>query len=96
MLKCHVRSERHDILEKLQDLPLQVSHKLSSNLSVDYYTSFANASTLGKKGNTISLSKGSTTVIYWGNVNCEKYVKGSTQGAFLSGSMTLTKVRKSP
>ena len=94
VLKCHVRSERRDVLDKLQDLPVLISSKLSSSIMVDFYSSFANASTLGKKGSTFHLAKHSVLPIYWGSVNCEKYMKNCTQGSYLSGTMTVAKVKK--
>ena len=63
-------------------------------MSLDYYSNFANASTNGKKGASFYLGKGAVTPIYWASANCEKLVKNCTQGAFLAGTMTVTKVIK--
>ena len=41
VLKVHVRSENKDVLDKLTDMPLLISFKLTSSYSVDMYSSFA-------------------------------------------------------
>jgi tripeptidyl-peptidase-2 len=96
VLKAHVRSEKKELLEKLSDLPLLVSLKLSSPISMDYYTSFAQASVFGKKcSNGLSVAKGNNTQIFIAPITTsEKHLKAITQGQYLEGTLTLPKVNK--
>ena len=76
------------------DLPLALGVKLTSPLSLDYYTSFAQASTGGKKNNSLTLQPNKSVPIFvlaptWN----DKHVKGAMVGQYLKGSMTLAKVR---
>ena len=92
-LRLHVRGENKDLLDKMTDLPLSLSFKLPGSVSVDLYSSFANASTNGKKTNVMSVGKGAVVPLYIGAINTDKYAKNSTMGQYLSGVMTLPKVR---
>ncbi len=42
-LRLQVRHEKRDLLEKLKDLPVTISHKLASNVTLDAYSSHAQA-----------------------------------------------------
>ena len=81
VLKAFIRHERRDLLEKLQDLPMTISFKLSSPISLDSYSSFSQASIFGKKASSINVAKGSTVPIYLSapNVN-DKYTKHALLG----------------
>ncbi|XP_075213625.1 uncharacterized protein LOC142319839 [Lycorma delicatula] len=48
-LKLQVRHERKDLLEKLKDLPMLLSQKLPSQISLDVYASHSQALKNGKK-----------------------------------------------
>ena len=92
VLKVYVRHERRDLLDSLQDLPMTISFKLSSPISLDCYNSFTQASIFGKKSSTISVPKGSTVPIYLASANVsDKYTKHAALGQFLSGTITFTK-----
>ena len=41
VLRAHVRSERREVLEKMLDLPMMLTVKMSTPLTLDTYTSFA-------------------------------------------------------
>jgi hypothetical protein len=41
LIRAHVRSERREILEKMLDLPLMLSLKMSAPITLDTYKSFA-------------------------------------------------------
>ena len=93
-LRAHVRHEKREVLEKMMDLPLALGVKLSSAVSLDYYTSFAQASTGGKKASSLTLHPNKTLPIFitapsWN----DKHVKGAMVGQYLRGTMTLSKVR---
>lgn len=59
VLKMHVRHERRDLLEKLSELPLLLSQKLPSPLSLDVYVCQAQAMICGKKMGGAVLPPGS-------------------------------------
>ncbi|TRY75766.1 hypothetical protein TCAL_12592 [Tigriopus californicus] len=91
-LKAHVRHEDSQLLEKLSDLVLQVSFKLPSVVSLDVYTSHAQASTLGKASNSFVLAKGSTATLYTVLTNSiDKYLKNATIGSYFKGTLALAK-----
>merc|ERR1711881_511346 len=66
VLRAHVRHEKKDILDKMMDIPMNLSSKLSSPVTLDVYTSYANASTSGKKINSsgFTLAAGKTVPLY--------------------------------
>lgn len=91
-LKAHVRHEDSQLLEKLSDLVLQVSFKLTSVVNLDVYTSHAQASTLGKASNSFVLAKGSTATLYTVLTNSiDKYLKNATIGSYFKGTLSLAK-----
>ena len=66
--------------------------KLSSPISLDIYSSHAQASIYGKKCSVLHIAKGATAPIFLTapNVN-DKYTKHSGIGHYLQGSMTFAK-----
>lgn len=93
-IRLHVRCEKRDLLDKLSDLPMSLSSKLSSSVGMDIYSSFAQASTFGKKISSFTLSKGATQPIYIAPLSSgDKYTKNATLGQYLSGTLTLPKVK---
>jgi len=62
-------------------------------ISVDYYTSFAQASVAGKKGNSLVLHPNKTAPIFVTTPSScnDKHLKGATVGQYLLGSMTVSK-----
>jgi tripeptidyl-peptidase-2 len=93
-LRIHVRSEKADLLQKLTDMPLLISTKLSTAASLDVYSSHAQASTFGKKMSAAVVKKGTTMPFYVAALANDKYCKNATCGQYLSGVMSLAKVRK--
>ena len=80
----HVRHASHTLLEKLSDLPLSVS--------LDVYTSHAQASTLGKTANGgFTQAKNCLATLYVVcNANVEKHLKAlTTQECYLTGTFCL-------
>uniref|UniRef100_A0A8C4NKR5 Tripeptidyl-peptidase 2 n=1 Tax=Eptatretus burgeri TaxID=7764 RepID=A0A8C4NKR5_EPTBU len=78
---------RHDVpaeLERLQELPFNVSHKLSTALSLDLYSSHAHA-LLAK------IKFGSTWLHCVNNVPSDRIPKGAGPGCYLTGNLTLSK-----
>ena len=72
-LKMHVRHEKKDLLEKLSDLPLLLSQKLSSSVSLDVYASQSQALIYGKKmGSVIMPHGGYILPIYIAPLNSER------------------------
>jgi len=81
-------------LDKLTDLPLLLSSKLSSNVNLDVYGSFDQASTSGKRLSTpLTLAQGEVAPIYVAALNSqEKFMKNYTPGQYLAGTLTFSKV----
>ena len=76
----------------MTDLPMTLTSKLSSPISLDFYTSYTQASILGKKCTSFTIQKGYTTPIYvtTPNIN-EKYTKHAVIGQYLQGSVSFAK-----
>jgi len=91
-LRAHVRHEKRELLEKMTEMPMALGVKLPSSLSLDAYSSFAQASTGGKKVSSIVLNQHKTVPLFvtapsWN----DKQVKGAMVGQYLKGTMTLSK-----
>jgi len=89
--RVHVRHERREALEKIQDMSLLVSSKLPSAVSPDIYSSFTQASVCGKKCNTLNVSPGRSTPVYIAPLSSDKHSKGASLGQYLSGTATFAK-----
>ena len=90
VLKVYIRHEKKEILDKLLDLPMTITYKLPTPISVEIYSSHANASVCGKKCSSLNIPRGSSIPIYLTapNIN-EKYTKHPVLGQFFQGTMTL-------
>ncbi|KAF4524231.1 hypothetical protein B566_EDAN012199 [Ephemera danica] len=91
VLKMHVRHEKRELLDRLTDLTLLLSQKLSSPLTLDVYTSHSQALVAGKKAQPCSLPPGTTQPIYITPLANEKSTKGATIGQYLSGTISYAK-----
>ena len=95
ILRAHVRHEKKDILDKMMDISMALSVKISSPITLEVYTSFANASTAtGKKVNSsgFTLSAGKTLPLYIVAPSAnDKHAKNAVIGQYLQGTMTLAK-----
>jgi len=89
--RAHVRHEKRETLEKLQETCLLVSSKLVNTVSLDVYSSFCQASVCGKKSNTLSSSPGKPAVVYIAPLSTDKHSKGATLGQYLTGTATFPK-----
>ena len=79
----------------MMDIPMNLSTKLSSPVTLDVYTAFANASTTsGKKVNSsgFTLAAGKTVPLYIVSPSSnDKHAKNAGIGQYLQGTMTLAK-----
>lgn len=95
VLRAHVRHEKKDILDKMMDIPMSLSVKLSSPVNLEVYSAFANASTAaGKKVNSggFTLAAGKTVPLYIvAPSSNDKHAKNAVIGQHLQGTMTLAK-----
>lgn len=64
VLKMHVRHDKKDHLEKLNEAQLLLSQKLASSLSLDCYSNYSQALISGKKG-SLATSFVSNTVSFY-------------------------------
>ncbi|XP_077291266.1 tripeptidyl-peptidase II [Arctopsyche grandis] len=90
VLKLSVRHERKELLEKLNDTPLLVSHKLPQCLTLDAYSSNALAFT-GKKLLGANMPPGVIFPVYFGPLPSDKIGKNVTVGQYMSGHVTFAK-----
>lgn len=92
VIKLQIRHEKRDLLDKLSELPLQVSNKLPSPLHLDIYPSHAQALVFGKKlsGGTVPAGK-YRLPLYISPLHGEKSLKNISVGQYLTGSLTLSK-----
>ncbi|XP_076435935.1 tripeptidyl-peptidase 2-like isoform X2 [Babylonia areolata] len=87
-----IRHEKRESLERLRDTVMLVHHKLPTALSLDIYSTWANALAAGKKmPATLTLEKGGVTPLFVGQLPDDKVPKGSGAGWYLSGSLSLAK-----
>ena len=79
------------LLSRLSDLPIQVQHKLQSNVSLNVYESYQNAITDGKKFSAQTLRPNTLCPIYVTSLT--ELPKGLTasSGSFFTGHITYTK-----
>lgn len=63
-LKMHVRHEKKDLLDRLTDMPLLLSQKLSNPITLDVYASQSQAIIGGKKMVAASISPGHILPLY--------------------------------
>ena len=72
VLRLHVRHEKKDLLEKLQDIPVLISQKLASTISLDVYGTHSQALIQGKKLNSLTLPQGMAVPIFVAPLNSDK------------------------
>lgn len=63
-LKLHVRHEKKDLLDKLTEMPVLLSYKLSNPINLDVYASQSQALIGGKKMIAASVAPGHTLPLY--------------------------------
>ncbi|GFY42745.1 tripeptidyl-peptidase 2 [Trichonephila inaurata madagascariensis] len=90
-LKLQVRHEDSAQLEKLSDVPILISLKLQSNVTVDIYDKHSNALINGKKISSQVVSPGATVPIFFAPILNEKLPKSAFAGNYLSGNVTFFK-----
>ncbi|XP_076246823.1 tripeptidyl-peptidase 2-like isoform X2 [Calliopsis andreniformis] len=91
-LKMHIRHEKKDLLEKLTDMPLLLSKKLSNPITLDVYASQSQAIIGGKKMVAASIPPGHILPLYIAPMTNEsKISKGATLGSYLQGTLTFCK-----
>ncbi|XP_015431328.1 PREDICTED: tripeptidyl-peptidase 2 [Dufourea novaeangliae] len=91
-LKMHVRHEKKDLLDRLVDMPLLLSQKLSNPITLDVYASQSQAIIGGKKMVAASIPPGHILPLYVAPMSNEsKISKGATLGSYLQGTLTFCK-----
>ncbi|XP_026279947.1 tripeptidyl-peptidase 2 [Frankliniella occidentalis] len=93
-LRMHVRHERKDLLEKLNDKPMLVSQKLSSVLTLDIYGTEQAAITGGRQLSGHVLHKNQILPVYIAPITNDKkdrIAKAASLGQYLSGSISYAK-----
>ncbi|XP_014208208.1 tripeptidyl-peptidase 2 isoform X2 [Copidosoma floridanum] len=91
-LKLQVRHEKKELLDRLTEMPVLLTQKMSSQVSLDIYASQAQAIIGGKKIVSATIPAGHTLPIYIAPLSNEsKISKGATLGSYLQGSITFCK-----
>uniref|UniRef100_A0A1B6LQD6 Tripeptidyl-peptidase 2 n=1 Tax=Graphocephala atropunctata TaxID=36148 RepID=A0A1B6LQD6_9HEMI len=91
-IKHQIRHEKKDLLEKLTDLPILLSHKLATPITVDAYGNQSQALVGGKKLTLGILPSGKHTLpIYIAPLASDKLQKIGTTGHYLQGTITYSK-----
>ncbi|KAH7964790.1 hypothetical protein HPB49_001355 [Dermacentor silvarum] len=89
VLRVHVRHEQSALVERLSDLPLELSHKLPSAITLDAYRSQGQAMLAsGKKFAPLMARPGAQVPVYLAPLPCDKLPKGCSAGHFLVGTLT--------
>jgi len=91
VLRLHVRHEKKDLLDKLQDMPVLISQKLSSSVSLDVYGTHNQALIQGKKLNGFTIHEGDHVPIYLSPLNSDKCCKTVNAGQYLAGTISYAK-----
>lgn len=94
IVRQQIRHDRKDLLEKLLDMSMLMSQKLTSSISLDAFTSPSYAN-FGKKLKSVTLVGGSSEdfPVYITPIANEKLPKTITAGQYLSGTVVFTKDR---
>lgn len=95
VLRAQVRHEKKDVLDRLIDMPLSLEMKLQNPITMDVYSSFAEASVGGKKCSSFVLASNKTVPIFLTSLSSstvDKFAKNAMVGVHLQGTMTLAKV----
>ncbi|CAG9800674.1 unnamed protein product [Chironomus riparius] len=93
VIKLQVRHEKKELLEKANEVVMQVYFKLPSSLNLDIYKSFNNAVLAGnKKVSSFLMSSGSTKAVYVTPLLNEKITKNIIgQSSWFEGTITFVK-----
>ncbi|XP_044020581.1 tripeptidyl-peptidase 2 isoform X2 [Aphidius gifuensis] len=96
-IKTHIRHEKKDLLEKLNDMSILLSQKLSSPINLDVYAHHSQAIIYGKKMVAATVPPGHILPVYIApianenNSDIKQLSKGQPLGTYLSGSVTFCK-----
>nr|CAH0110775.1 unnamed protein product [Daphnia galeata] len=90
-LRLHVRHEKKDLLEKIQDMSVLIGQKLASPITMDIYGTHNQALIQGKKLSSSVIHQGSTVPIYIAPLNSDKCTKTVTVGQYFSGTISYSK-----
>ncbi|XP_070157555.1 tripeptidyl-peptidase 2-like isoform X1 [Polyergus mexicanus] len=95
-LKMHIRHEKKDLLERLTDMPLLLSQKLSTPINLDIYANQSQAIIGGKKMVAAFIPLGHILPLYIAPLSNEsntenKVSKYATPGSYLQGILTFSK-----
>ncbi|XP_018023008.1 tripeptidyl-peptidase 2 isoform X2 [Hyalella azteca] len=94
VVKQHVRHEKTELLEKLQEMPMTIITKLSQEVKLDAYATHYNALTGGKKMGCSVMQPGEIVPIFFNMPNLQDKVFKSlnlSAGHVLSGTVSFAK-----
>ncbi|XP_077513162.1 tripeptidyl-peptidase II isoform X1 [Amblyomma americanum] len=92
VLRLHVRHEQSALVERLAELPVELSQRLPTALPLDVYRTHGQAMlATAKKFAPIMARPGTRLPVYLAPLPCDKLPKGCSAGHFLTGTVTVTK-----
>ncbi|VDP28979.1 unnamed protein product [Soboliphyme baturini] len=91
-LVAQIRHDCQAMLEKVRDLNVAVYHRLEIPLSLDFYSSWCSAISIGeKKFKNLTISPGDTIPLYIAGLSEDSMPKNCEAGWYLSGQLILGK-----
>ncbi|KAJ8670647.1 hypothetical protein QAD02_001906 [Eretmocerus hayati] len=91
-LKMQLRHEKKEALDRLTDMPILLTQKLGSQVTLDVYASQSQALIGGKKMVAASIPPGHVLPLFIAPLlNESKISKGATLGTYLTGTITFCK-----
>ncbi|CAH0562147.1 unnamed protein product [Brassicogethes aeneus] len=92
-IKLQVRHDKKDLLEKLNEQPILIQQKLSSNLNLDIYNTHSHALTGGKKAGVTHVNNpNAQTQFYIAPLASDKFpAKSNNTAHFFTGVLTCAK-----
>lgn len=74
VIRCQIRHEKTDYLEKVSDIPILIQQKLGTPINVDLYASYCNAIVGIKKAYAFSTFHSVQLKFYVAPIPSDKYV----------------------
>uniref|UniRef100_A0A2L2YDC2 Tripeptidyl-peptidase 2 n=1 Tax=Parasteatoda tepidariorum TaxID=114398 RepID=A0A2L2YDC2_PARTP len=91
VLKLQIRHDDVSLLEKMSEMPMLISAKMQSSITLDVYDKHSLALIGGKKMSSQIIPPGCTVPIFLAPIPNDKYPKNCSPGYYLQGTITFSK-----